>query len=586
MTHTHIQPLPQDIVHHIAAGEMIERPMSVVKELLENSLDAEATKIEIDIKKGGKQFIGVRDNGTGIYPEDLQLALQRYATSKIVSLDDLEQVRTFGFRGEALASIGAVSRLVIKSAASDQGSGWAIHAEGSIMSQELRPIAHPQGTSVEVRDLFFNTPARRKFLNAEQTEFSHIDLLIKRIALYHFDRHFLLFHNDRLLKQFKPALIPKDQDYRVSLICGEEFMQHALRVDAKSSDLRLWGWIAQPSFSRSQPDMQYCYVNGRIVKDKIIGHAVRRAYSDLMYHDRFPAYVLFLEINPRLVDVNVHPTKSEVKFQDTRSIHDFVSHAVQQILVHTHQGEKISLSPHESEPSDFSQPTQYPLFGKKKINETIPLEINEPSDQPAGEIPWVNEEFLLGYALGQLSQIYILAQNKTGLVIVDMHAAHERIVYERLKQQFQCASGIERQALVLPVHIHLSESEVNIALEHEDIFYRLGIELSRMSMTSLVVRQIPCLLKEADIEGTVRDMVSDFIEQGESHRVLDQINRILATMACHHSIRAHRHLTVEEMNALLRQIENTLSSDQCNHGRPTWIQISLPELDKLFLRGK
>jgi DNA mismatch repair protein MutL len=603
-----IHRLSPQTINQIAAGEIIERPMSVVKELVENSIDAKSSHIEIEIEKGGKQLICVRDNGAGISREDL-LSVGRHATSKIACLDDLDHIQTLGFRGEALASISSVSRFLIKSNMDSQAAGWAMRAEGTEESSELMPVSHLQGTTIEVRDLFFNTPVRRKFLQTEQTEFSHIDLLIKRMALSYFDIDFLLRHNDRLIKQFKPVHSDMEQDERIALICGDAFMQHALRIDAKDADLRVWGWIAQSTFSRSQSDMQYCYVNGRMIKDKTISHAVRQAYSDLMYHDRYPAYVLFVEMNPNLVDVNVHPTKSEVRFKDSRRLHDFISHSLKEILFNTHKGETI-VSPGESSDqraTPFLEPDRqykYPPVASMESGVAERTEIPDifyssfkkskpkPDENFSTSVSEVRQMMietpapLLGYAVGQLNQIYILAQNQQGLVIVDMHAAHERIVYEQLKKELDLSHKIQQQALLVPLIVSLSEREVEEAIKQEEFFGHLGFELTRMGRHSIMIRQVPILLKDVDLENLVRDVIADLLECEESDGISKQLNHILATMACHHSVRAHRQLTLAEMNALLREIEKTPGSDQCNHGRPTWIQLTMKELDKLFLRGQ
>jgi DNA mismatch repair protein MutL len=606
MTDNRIQVLSPYLANQIAAGEVVERPASVVKELIENSLDAESSQIEIDLEKGGTRLIRVFDNGYGIHKDDLLLALDRHATSKIKNLDDLENVATLGFRGEALSSIHAVSRLTLKSSKDTRSTGWAVQGEGRDIGIQLMPVSHPRGTTVEVRDLFFNTPARRKFLRTEKTEFSHIDELIKRVSLSYFGVGFLLRHHNHLVYQLYPARTDFDQEERVAIVCGEVFMENALRIEMAVSDMRILGWIAEPTFSRSQPDLQYCYINGRIVRDKIVNHAVRQAYQDVMYHDRYPAYVLFLSIDPAMVDVNVHPTKHEVRFRDSRSVHDFLFHSVRQALSNTHvkdpfgveQDVKIQKSDIPeilSSPEILETPIKTPSVSYTKPQNvcqfSLPVreEMAVYSDLHSNDQPVVSRSIeavpLLGYAIGQLHDIYILAQNEEGLVLVDMHAAHERITYESLKNEL-AESGIQSQSLLMPLSVKLSEKEVSFVLDYQDIFERFGLELMNLGHEMLMVRRVPVLLQDADIEQLVRDVISDLIEHQTSERVQERLNEILATMACHASVRANRHLTLAEMNALLRQMEQTERMGQCSHGRPTWTQLTVKDLDKLFLRGR
>lgn len=599
MSSSRIQILTPRLANQIAAGEVVERPASVIKELLENSLDADAERIDIDIERGGLQLMRIRDDGVGISKEDLPLALSRHATSKITSLEDLEKVMTLGFRGEALASISAVSRLVIQSATQDQSSGWAVHAEGREMDIKLTPVAHPCGTTVEVRDLFFNTPARRKFLRTEKTEFSHIEELIKRLALSHFSVGFTLRHNQKLVHHYRPAVNEHEQEQRVVEVCGKTFMENALRVEFESENLRLWGWITEPIFSRSQADLQYFYVNGRMVRDKLISHAIRQGYSDVLYHDRHPAFVLFLEIDPTVVDVNVHPTKHEVRFRESRLVHDFIYRNIFDALAEIKPGEPgtiqkpslIAQQPHTySFPEKCSsfqvreQLENYKNLHEHSFQNSIDFASLNEIDQTKFDITDTKNNFL-GDAIAQLHGVYILAQNESGLIVVDMHAAHERITYERLKNAFE-KETIVAQPLLVPMSVTLNECEVACVVEHLNIFEHLGFEIDCMGPETIVVRQVPTLLQKADVEQLVRDVISDFIEFESSERIQENIYHIFATIACHGSVRANRQLTIVEMNALLRGMENTERSGQCNHGRPTWTQLSLADLDKLFMRGK
>lgn len=569
MSENRIQMLTQNLSNKIAAGEVIERPSAVVKELIENSLDAGSTRIEINIEKAGEKLIHVHDNGHGIHPDDLTLALNRHATSKIKNLDDLEKIMTLGFRGEALSSIGSVSRLILKSAFTGQPSGYAIHAEGS--NATISPAAHPQGTTVEVRDLFFNTPARRKFLRTEKTEFAHIEDLVKKFALSNFAVDLILNHNHKSIHHFTAATSETQKEQRIAAICGETFMQNAVKIEMANDDLHLWGWIAQSAFSRSQPDMQYFYVNGRIVRNKLVNHAIRRAYRDVMYHERHPAYVLFFEIDPTLVDVNVHPTKHEVRFRDSRLVHDFLFRTLHQALT-------------KLRPNDFVAPRKPSTF-VPTANKQSPLQTCEQTNLYKAPHEAEETHYPLGYTLAQLHQTYILAENENGLIVVDMHAAHERIIYEKLKKSF-AEENIKVQPLLVPIQVNLSEKEVTVAVEHVKIFQQLGIELACMGIDTIVVRAIPSLLRNVDAERLTRDVISDLIEYGNSSRIRENINNIFATMACHAAVRAKRKMTILEMNTLLRDLEKTEHGGQCNHGRPTWTQLAMEQLDKLFMRGK
>ncbi|MEH6548739.1 MAG: DNA mismatch repair endonuclease MutL [Pseudomonadales bacterium] len=600
-----IQLLSPRLANQIAAGEVVERPASVIKELVENSLDAGARRIEIDIEAGGVRLMRVRDDGSGIDQEDMPLALSRHATSKIHSLDDLEGVDSLGFRGEALASIGSVSRLSLTSNAGND-SGWQATVNGRDMAVEVKPAAHPQGTSVEVRDLFFNTPARRKFLRTEKTEFSHIDETIKRQALSRFDVGFQLRNDGRVIHALNAAASVAEQQRRVASVCGPAFMENAVRIEVEAVGLKLTGWVALPTFSRSQADLQYFFVNGRVVRDKLVTHAIRQAYRDVLYHGRHSAYVLYLELDPKLVDVNVHPTKHEVRFRDGRSTHDFLFRSLHRALAEVTPQEQKQIQA-ESPVSSLGYPGQaaapvhqqamglpQPGIDREMVRDQMAVyqglhpqaapgsaPVQSPASLPVddGEIP------PLGYAIAQLKGIFILAENAEGMVVVDMHAAHERITYERMKGA-RDEQGIRAQPLLVPETIAVSAREAACAEEYAEVFTRLGFEVERMAEEAIVVRQVPVLLARANVGQLVRDVLSDLLTHSISDRIEAHMDELLSTMACHSSVRANRQLTIPEMNALLRDMEITERSGQCNHGRPTWTQLSLTELDKLFLRGR
>ena len=649
-----IHLLSPRLANQIAAGEVVERPASVVKELLENAIDSGATRIDIDVESGGVKLIRVRDNGSGIAEEDLPLSLSRHATSKIEQLDDLEAVATLGFRGEALASISSVSRLAITSNISDdisqsqeqgyqeQKHGWKAEAEGRDMAVNILPAPHPRGTTVEVRDLFFNTPARRKFLRTENTEYKRIDEILRKLALSHFDIDFTLRNNGKVIHNFRAASTQLEQERRVASICGKAFMESALYVDVEAAGLRLWGWVGLPTFSRSQADLQHFFVNGRSIRDKLVTHAVRQAYQDVMYHGRHPAFVLYLELNAADVDVNVHPTKHEVRFRDSRTVHNFLFRSLHRAVADIRPGDDLSghgsseqgssehgpseatenlntpgatggvevsqltsanqASSHQSPPHQ----TRMGLHTKAAVGSAsgnvaegmaVYQSLYEPSQAPIHQTPQNQEGVItsascsdeeippLGFAIAQLKGVYILAENALGLVLVDMHAAHERITYEQMKQAFD-TDGIHSQPLLVPVTIAVSQSEADIGEEHQALFETLGFFLQRVGPESLMVRQVPAMLRDSDTEPLVRDVLSDLITHGSSDRIRQHLNEIMATMACHCSVRANRKLSIPEMNALLRDMEATERSGQCNHGRPTWTQMSLDELDKLFLRGR
>ena len=603
-----IHSMPVQLVNQIAAGEVVERPAAVVKELLENSLDAGATKISIDIEQGGTKLIRITDNGHGIHKDDLALSLSPHATSKIHSLDDLEQVTSLGFRGEALPSIASVSHLQMTSCWQGGDETWQLTMDNSKAS-DIAPAANQAGTTIEVRDLFFNVPARRKFLRTEKTEFSHLDDVVKRISLSHFNVDISLRHNQRVVKQLRAATNQAQQEKRIVEICGPAFIEQAVHMDFEYEGFRLWGWIAQPTFSRSQADMQYFYVNGRVVKDRLVTHAVRQAYADVLFHGRHPAYVLFFECDPATVDVNAHPGKHEVRFRQGRQVHDFLFRAIHKSIAEitvgdtgSHEfghfsntaassssGQNINQSgaaPFQPSQASMSlavaeQRRAYTGFASNdEVNSFI--ENSQRQIQPEtedGQLP------VLGFAKAQLHGIYILAENAQGLVLVDMHAAHERITYERLKSAQQ-DKGIQSQPLLVPITLSVSSKEAQLVEDNAEAFTQLGFEVDRVADESIKVRQIPVILSNSDVEKLLRDVLSDLLIHGSSSRIENETNEILSTMACHGSIRANRKLTIEEMNALLRDMEITERSGQCNHGRPTWIQLTIDELDKLFMRGR
>ena len=601
-----IHVMPTLLVNQIAAGEVVERPASVVKELLENSLDAEATRIEVDIEQGGIKSIRIRDNGHGIHKDDLALSLSPHATSKISSIEDLERVSSLGFRGEALPSIASVSRLSLTSRWRDDAEAWSIN---TIARDEfdVKPAAHANGTTVEVRDLFYNVPARRKFLRTEQTEFGHLEDVVKRIALSHFGVDITLRHNNRAVRQLRKADDRFQQEKRIAGVCGPAFIENAVFIDYAIEDLRLWGWVARPAFSRSQADMQFFYVNGRMARDKLVTHAIRQAYQDVLYHGRQPAYVLFLELDPASVDVNAHPGKHEVRFRQGRSVHDFIFRAVHKSLADIRPGGRdnrldvASLGQALAPAATTGQPMPAAGYGQAVHARQAPLSLAVADNMAAyGQMSAHAAEAVadpqpregmgqaippLGFARAQLHGIYVLAENANGLVLVDMHAAHERITYERLKQSRQ-KSGIASQPLLVPVDLDVSEQEAGLVESCAGIFSELGLEVDRIGPEAVRIRQVPVILAQGDHEALVRDVISDLANHDTSTRVHEAINEVLSTMACHGSVRANRKLTIPEMNALLRDMERTERSGQCNHGRPTWVQLSIDELDRLFQRGR
>jgi len=586
-----ILQLPDHLINQIAAGEVVERPASVVKELVENSLDAGASSLQIDIAAGGQKLIRVRDNGSGIVRDELQLSLSRHATSKISRLDDLEAVASLGFRGEALPSIASVARLLLSSRTADDDSGWQVEADGGEMSAP-RPAAHPTGTTVEVHDLFYNTPARRRFLRTERTEFGHIEKWIRRLALSRPDVAFAMTHNRRTVLQLNAAATDDERLQRIAKICGKAFADQAILLAHETEGVALTGWIGLPTFNRSQPDMQYWFVNGRSVTDKTLSHAVRHAYRDVLLHGRFPAYVLGITVDPAGVDANAHPAKHEVRFRDGRRIHGVVSQAVEVALSATRPGGHAMLPTSISQHRSYSQGVM-PLPhaqrpGSGAVHESLAAYRALSGGVPAASIDikgQQSESPPLGFAVAQIGGVYVLAENEHGLVVVDMHAAHERILYEKLKHGFD-DKALVCQPLLVPVTVAVAESEANLVEQSASVLQELGMVVDRTGPTSLVIRELPALLRNADAEALLRDVLSDLSQVGRSNRVEDACLDFLATMACHHSVRANRQLTHDEMNALLREMEVTERADQCNHGRPTWTAITMAELDRLFLRGR
>jgi DNA mismatch repair protein MutL len=584
--------LPDQLISQIAAGEVIERPASVVKELVENSLDACALRIDVELERGGAGLIRVRDDGIGIEAAEMCLALTRHATSKIRSLHDLEHVASLGFRGEALPSIASVSRLSLTSRTAAAPHAWTVVVEEGAVAAP-RPASHPQGTSIEVRDLFFNVPARRKFLRTEQTEFQHIVRMLERLALSRFDVCFGLIHNGKTLWTLPAAASSGERLARVAAVCGEEFAGHVLELTHATETLRLTGWLGLPTFSRSQADLQFGFVNGRFVRDKLIAGAARMGYHDVMFHGRFPAYLLYLELPASLVDVNAHPQKLEVRFRDSRQIHEFVFRTLERTLAAT---KPRSASDGSASADWLTASTRFDRVRPDQARLTLP-EARPPASRPdqyrslltmapptVGEPPSAAEAAPLGFAIAQLHGVFILAETAGGLVLVDMHAAHERVTYERMKRVLEGAGS--QQGLLVPQVIKVSPAEGDAAESHAGEFGELGFALDRLGPGELVLRAVPSLLADRDPAGVVRDVLVDLVSEGRSRRVEQSIDHLLATMACHAAVRAQRHLSLAEMNALLREMERTDRADQCNHGRPTWVRLSLADLDRLFLRGR
>ena len=620
-----IRALEQQLIDQIAAGEVIERPASVLKELVENCLDAGARQVDVDVEKGGIGLIRVCDDGEGIRREDLLLALERHATSKISDTGDLEEICSYGFRGEALASIAAVSRLSISSRTEDSSSGWQVVTEGHLHPhrEPPRPVAHPPGTTVEVRDLFFNVPARRRYLKTERSELAKLQHCLQQQALGCFSAGFSLRVGGRRSWRSAACSGTEEQEARVAMVLGSQFMENAFTVSRTDGDFKLWGWVAQPSFSRARGDMQYFYTNGRAVRDPRLAQAIRQAWRDVLYQARHPAFVLFLETPPDAVDVNVHPTKSEVRFRDARQLNDFIFSTLHRALSGFHSdakdlpparltatqltggrgGDKQS-SLHIPRPSPEQaqqQLQQYRRLGDGDSAQPAEdhLRLREPpalaatadsqQSQPGRETPEEEGSALelppLGYAIAQLRGIYILAENTDGLIIVDLHAAHERILYEGLKSAAR-SGRLPAQPLLTPQQLRFSSREIDCAEEHQSLFAELGFDLSRSGEETILVRQMPAFLDPGSLPQLLRDVLSDLLSLGSSDRVQEHLDQLLSTMACHRALRAHDQMSLVEMNQLLRDIERTERSGQCNHGRPTWAALSQAELDKLFHRGR
>ena len=602
-----IQVLPDELINQIAAGEVIERPASVVKELVENSLDARAGRIDVELERGGCGLIRVRDDGMGIASQEMGIALARHATSKIASLDDLENIATLGFRGEALPSIASVSRLSLTSRSRESTHAWVVAARDGELTPPS-PASHPPGTSVEVRDLFFNVPARRKFLRSEATEYQHAVRMLERLALSRFDVAFTLSHNGKDVWTLPSAHSPAERLARVAAICGDAFAEHVIELDHETESLRLRGWLALPTFSRSQSDLQFAFLNGRFVRDKLMAGATRLAYQDVLFNGRFPAYLLYLDLDPTMVDVNAHPQKLEVRFRESRRIHDFMFRTIERALA----GIRPTTESTGSAPADWligsaarapvGAPTQarfvlpesrtpragvdaYRRFLETGVAGTGVAEAGGAPAWPAGEnSSQADSPAPLGYAIAQLHGVYILAQSADGMVLVDMHAAHERVMYEGMKKLLTGETA--QQQLLVPEILPVSPAQAEAAEAHAAEFAALGFVVTRLAPDQLALRAVPSLLAGRDPASVVRDVLSDLVETGHSRRVEESINHLLGTMACHAAVRAQRSLTLTEMNALLREMERTERADQCNHGRPTWIRLSLNDLDRLFMRGR
>lgn len=604
-----IRILPEQLIHQIAAGEVVERPASVIKELVENSLDAGATHIEVDVEDGGVKLCRVRDNGCGIHRDELVLAITRHATSKIASIDDLERVATLGFRGEALPSMASVSQMRVISRAANSDSAFAVNAQNGIISEPM-PAAAPQGTTVEVRELFFNVPARRKFLKAERTELQHLTRQLERLALSRFDVGFVLRSAGRVIFNYPVAAAEDQQQQRIAMIMSEDFMAHTLRFEHAGAAMSLRGWICLPTFARSQPDLQYWYLNGRVLRDKVLNNAVRLGYQDVLFGGRHPAYLLYLQLDPSLVDVNAHPAKLEVRFRDSRQVHDFVRHTIEHVLRDTHAG---SIAQAHA-PTDAS--TILPQAQHAAVQSSIPM---WPAQSASQASSWdADEQHVrdhsgtthyaaeggatvaqssgdhaiaaslvppLGFAIAQLHGIYILAQHTDGLILVDMHAAHERVTYERLKAAL--AQGhVPVQSLLVPVAVNVTASDAALLEEHAALLSRVGLEVERHGPASVLIRAVPVLLGRWDAGELINQVLSELREQDVSNHIERCLDEVIGTFSCHTAVRANRNLSIPEMNALLREMERTVRSDQCVHGRPTWSRVTMQELDRLFMRGQ
>ena len=648
-----IKVLTTELANQIAAGEVVERPSSIVKELFENALDGGATEIILELEHGGKEKIVIRDNGSGIEKEDLPLTLLAHATSKIYSLEELEAINSMGFRGEALASIGAISKVKITSKTAQEQHAWCVDNR---LSGELIPGSSPIGTTIEVAEVFYNTPVRRKFLKAERTEYLHIDDLLKKFMLCYFNVELRVWHNGKEVKSYAVADTPQKQQQRIADICGNEFIDNALLIQAESMGLQLYGWIAKPRFSKSRADLQYFYVNGRVIKDKLVAHAIKQAYKDVLHHQRYPAFILFFNIDPHSVDVNVHPTKHEVRFRDSLMVHNFLFAKIHHALADTKpQLPEQAQVDNEVKALSFSKPDKgsvqvntywddnnlysqlskvnhindMPLYQKllkqkdntqsfKAINNfgdeievlgnigsevsqdvrqlSRPLVIHQVNESIAEQNNIVKDIdvatalksanfYPLGFALAQVHGIFILSQTKDGLIIVDMHAAHERVLYEKVKDLWT-KHEVVSQMLLLPFTFEINPGLFDVLQTHEKLLNKLGFEYSALGEKTIVIRTIPVYLKNKHIESLIMDIANSLKVTGKAKPMDDYLHAILARISCHKAVRAHDQITISEMNQLLRDMEHTAKADQCNHGRATWVKMTMNDLNKLFMRGK
>jgi DNA mismatch repair protein MutL len=600
-----IKVLPEQLIHQIAAGEVVERPASVLKELIENSLDAGATQINVDIEEGGMRRCRVIDNGCGIARDELTLALSRHATSKIASIDDLERVGTLGFRGEALPSIASVSRLRVTSRTAASDVGYLVTADNGLFS-EPAPSPHPIGTTVDVADLFFNVPARRKFLRAERTEQQHVMRMIERLALSRFDVGFKVHANRRELVHYIAATNDNDRHQRVGQALGEDFISQSLFIEHESLGMKLWGWLGLPTHARGTADSQFFYLNGRSLRDRTLMNAVRMGYKDVIFHGRHPAYLLFLQIDPALVDVNAHPAKLEVRFREGRLVHDFVFRTIERVLRDTKAGGVLQQAPptqidrllNEPSAAALYWPSQGPQPASNSYSVQRPLSFQSTHAVNDAQIPYQSAQALtdssanqstevhrLGYAIAQLHGVYILAQAPDGLILVDMHAAHERTTYERMKTALQ-SGGVQSQPLLVPIAANVSVADADLLEESAAVLNQAGLQVERSGPAGVRILSIPVVLQHLDASDLLRSLLDDLRQHGTTRRIEETLNEVLGNIACHNAVRANRILSVVEMNALLREMEQTVRSDQCNHGRPTWTYISMTDLDRLFLRGR
>lgn len=602
--------LAPQVINQIAAGEVIERPVSVVKELVENSIDAGATEVVIDIEEGGISKIKVIDNGEGIAKDDLLMALSSHSTSKIKSADDLSHIHSLGFRGEALASIASVSRLTLKTRTIDSDYGYEVTSDGFDTIDDPKPVPHPIGTTLEVNDLFYNISARKKFLRTARTEFAHIDELVRRLALARFDIGFKLIHNQKTVFDLPVAVTQEDKEFRIQSLFSAEFLKECFyfthTVNDPRGDLTLSGWIAKPTFSRNQGDWQYVYVNGRMVKDRLVAHALKQAYQDVLYGHKYSAFIVYLEMNPEGVDVNAHPAKHEVCFRESRFVHDFLFRTIHQVIAKPlEETQSINTTTFNQEPAEHLRETPKISFNQEKLHFEAPrkplnvyAELNldkvqtERSDalfqkeQVIKEAQESIDDAPLGYALGQLHGAYILAENQQGLILVDMHAAHERIIYEKFKNNIHENNTIIKQPLLIPKVMDVTPQLAAAVTDFNDILTKIGLVIDAFGERQIIVREVPAALINSQIDNLIIAVLTDIEQYGSSEKITEAMNEILSTMACHSAIRHHRKLTIPEMNALLRDIEKTERAGQCNHGRPTWTSMALTELDRLFLRGQ